>query len=69
MNGWAMLTVGSRAIQLGVLIANDIFADAIEYFLGQRSGDEDESEEEEDDDSDEEEIDLEKPRPKKRAKH
>lgn len=56
-------------IQLGVLIANDIFPDAIEYFLGQRSGDDDESEEEEDDDSDEEEIDLEKPRPKKRAKH
>ena len=56
-------------IQLGVLIANDIFPDAIEYFLGQRSGDDDESEEEEDDDLDEEEIDLEKPRPKKRAKH
>ena len=70
MNGWATLTVGSRAIQLGVLIANDIFADAIEYFLGQRgAADDDDDDDESEDDSDAEEIDLEKPRPSKRAKH
>lgn len=53
-------------------IANDIFSEAIEYFLGTASGverdldDEDEDEDEEDDDDDAEEIDLEKPRSKKR---
>ena len=51
-----------------MLIANDIFPEAIEYFLGQRSGDDDDSEDEEDEDDEEDEIDLEKPRPKK-AKH
>lgn len=57
-------------LQLGVLIANDIFPEAIEYFLGQRSGDDDSEEDEEDeDDEDEDEIDLEKPRPKKARRH
>ncbi|KAI0343987.1 hypothetical protein BDW22DRAFT_1327620 [Trametopsis cervina] len=56
---------------IGVLIGNDIFPDAIEYFLGQRGEidtDDEDSEEEDDDDDDAEEIDLEKPRVK-RAKH
>ncbi len=53
-------------MQLGILIANDIFPEAIEYFLGQRSGDDEDSEDEEDEeDEDEDEIDLEKPRSKK----
>lgn len=50
-----------------MLIANDIFPDAIDYFLGQVPDDDelgDETDDDEDDD-DEEEIDLEKPRPKK----
>ncbi|KAF8649869.1 hypothetical protein AX16_005631 [Volvariella volvacea WC 439] len=52
---------------LGIAIANEIFPEAIEYFLGNAASEEDitDSEEEEEDD-DEEEIDLEKPRPKKR---
>lgn len=56
-------------------IANDIFSEAIEYFLGTASGverdldddDDDEDEDDEDDDDDDaEEIDLEKPQSKKR---
>ena len=57
------------SVQIGILIANDIFPEAIEYFLGQRGGEDDDEDDEDEDDSDEEEIDLEKPRPKKRAKH
>jgi template-activating factor I len=52
--------------QIGVTIGNEIFPDAIEFFLGQRGDAMDSSDEEEDDDEDEDEIDLEKPRPKKR---
>ena len=65
-----MLTAAWVSLQLGVAIANDIFPEAIEYFLGQTGGDELDSEDEEDseDDDDEEEIDLEKPRPKKQKK-
>jgi template-activating factor I len=49
-----------------VAIAQDIFPEAIDYFLGNLGGDGDESEEDsEDDDDDAEEIDLEKPRTKK----
>jgi len=61
----------SDPFDLGVLIANDIFPEAIDYFLGQAGGDDidDEDEDEsEDDDESEEEIDLEKPRPKKQKK-
>ncbi|TFY83309.1 hypothetical protein EWM64_g702 [Hericium alpestre] len=51
---------------LGVLIANEVFPDAIEYFLGNANGDElDSDEEEESDDENEDEIDLEQPRSKK----
>lgn len=54
--------------QIGVTIANDVFAEAIDYFLGNVGGEEldSEDEDEEDDDDEAEEIDLEKPRPKKR---
>lgn len=54
--------------QIGVTIANDVFAEAIDYFLGNVGGEELDSEDEEDeeDDEDAEEIDLEKPRSKKR---
>lgn len=47
-------------------IANEIFPEAIEYFLGNIGGDDLDSEDEDDeDDDDAEEIDLEKPRSKK----
>ncbi|KAJ7630571.1 hypothetical protein FB45DRAFT_915903 [Roridomyces roridus] len=49
---------------LGVTIANEIFSEAIEHFLGEVDDDEVDSDEEDDDD-DAEEIDLEKPRSKK----
>jgi len=52
--------------EVGVVIANEIFPEAIEYFLGNVDGDITDSEEEDDDDDDAEEIDLEKPRSKKR---
>jgi len=53
---------------LGVVIANEVFPDAIEYFRGEAGGDElysDEEDEESDEDDENEEIDLEKPRAKK----
>ena len=50
-------------------IANDVFPEAIEYFLGHAGGEDVDSDEEDDsDDDDEEEIDLEKPRLKKQKK-
>lgn len=52
-------------MQVGIVIANEIFPEAIEYFLGNVDGDVTDSEEDDDDDDDAEEIDLEKPRPKK----
>ncbi|KAI0786099.1 hypothetical protein C8Q75DRAFT_774066 [Abortiporus biennis] len=57
---------GDDQFDIGVLIANDVFPEAIEYFLGNAGGDDIDSEDDEsDDDENEEEIDLEKPRPKK----
>ncbi|KAF9535465.1 hypothetical protein CPB83DRAFT_841799 [Crepidotus variabilis] len=52
---------------IGVIIANEVFPEAIEYFLGNVSGDSDDEDDEdsEDEDDDAAEIDLEKPRPKK----
>jgi len=55
-------------MDMGVIIANEIFPEAVEFFKGtamQNFSDDDEDEEDEEDDEDEEEIDLEKPRPKK----
>lgn len=50
-----------------MIIANEIFPEAIEYFLGNVDGEITDSEDEDDeDDDDAEEIDLEKPRSKKR---
>ncbi|KAJ7462750.1 hypothetical protein B0H11DRAFT_2054146 [Mycena galericulata] len=56
---------GPDAADLGITIANEVFPEAIEYFLGQAGGDEEMDSDDEDDDDDEEEIDLEKPRSKK----
>jgi len=56
---------------IGVLIANDIFPEVVEYFLGRAGGDDidsEEDDEDEEDEEDEEEIDLEKPRAKKQKK-
>ncbi|OBZ79082.1 NAP1-related protein 2 [Grifola frondosa] len=62
--------VAEDAYDLGVLIANEIFPDAIDFFLGKAGGDDIDSDEDEDseDDENEDEIDLEKPRPKKQKK-
>ncbi|KAI0757286.1 hypothetical protein C8Q80DRAFT_1245737 [Daedaleopsis nitida] len=59
--------VAQDPFDIGVTIANDVFPEAIEYFLGQVGGDELDSDEEDEDeeDEDEDEIDLEKPRTKK----
>ncbi|KAF8898431.1 hypothetical protein BD779DRAFT_1483917 [Infundibulicybe gibba] len=53
--------------EIGLAIGNEIFPEAIDYFLGNAGGDLDSEDEEddEDDDDDAEEIDLEKPRTKK----
>lgn len=53
---------------MGVTIANEVFPEAIEYFLGNINNEEEDSEEDdsEDDEEDDAEIDLEKPRIKKR---
>lgn len=45
-------------------ISNELFPEAIDYFLGEAAGDEVDSDDEEDDD-DAEEIDLEQPKSKK----
>jgi template-activating factor I len=51
--------------QLGIIIVNEVFPEAIEYFLGQAGGDEEVDSDDDDDDDDAEEIDLEKPKTKK----
>ncbi|KAJ7102288.1 hypothetical protein B0H15DRAFT_875671 [Mycena belliarum] len=56
---------GPDAAELGITIANEVFPEAIEYFLGTAGGDEDIDSDDEDDEDDAEEIDLEKPRSKK----
>lgn len=56
----------SNTAQIGVVIANEIFPEAIEYFLGNvNEEDITDSEEEDDEEDDAAEIDLEKPRSKK----
>jgi len=52
---------------LGIVLANELFPEAIEYFLGvnQEAGDDSDEEDSEEDDENEDEIDLEKPRTKK----
>lgn len=56
--------VANDPFEIGVTIANEIFAEAIEWFSGQAGGEED-SDSDEDSDDDAEEIDLEKPSKKK----
>ncbi|KAJ7042643.1 hypothetical protein C8F04DRAFT_1076616 [Mycena alexandri] len=51
--------------ELGITIANEIFPEAIEYFLGQAGGDDDDLDSDDEDEDDAEEIDLEKPKSKK----
>ncbi|EJF66430.1 hypothetical protein BD309DRAFT_914121 [Dichomitus squalens] len=64
-----LFEVADDPFDLGVTIANDVFPEAIEYFLGHAGGEDVDSEDDEDDDEeDEEEIDLEKPRLKKQKK-
>lgn len=49
-----------------MIIANEVFPDAIEFFMGHMDEDlTDDEDDSEDDDEDAEEIDLEKPRAKK----
>lgn len=49
-----------------MIIANEVFPDAIDFFTGQMDDDiTDDEDDSEDDDEDAEEIDLEKPRAKK----
>ncbi|KAG7099545.1 hypothetical protein E1B28_001379 [Marasmius oreades] len=56
----------SDPLEIGVSICNEIFPEAIDYFLGRAGGESlDSDEEDEDDDDDAEEIDLEKPKAKK----
>lgn len=63
-------------VQLGMVIANEVFPDAIDFYEGKVDDDdlsdvddEDEDEEDEEEDEDEEaEIDLEKPEPKKQKR-
>ncbi|KIM85488.1 hypothetical protein PILCRDRAFT_817515 [Piloderma croceum F 1598] len=56
--------IASDPFDIGMLIANEVFAEAIDYFLGNIGGDELDSDEEDSDD-DAEEIDLEKPKNKR----
>jgi template-activating factor I len=60
-------TTSTDPYDVGTTIANEIFPEAIDYFLGNAGNEEagSDDEEEESDDDDAEEIDLEKPRPKK----
>jgi len=52
-------------MEVGLVIANEVFPESIEYFLGNVENEISDSEDEEDDDDEAEEIDLEKPRAKK----
>jgi len=68
-----LFTEKKDPLELGLLIANEIYGDAIEYFTGEMGGDilsDDEDDDEEDDEDDEAaEIDLEKPEPKKQKRN
>jgi len=55
----------SDPMEVGVVIANEVFPESIEYFLGNVDNEISDSEDEDDEDDDAEEIDLEKPRAKK----
>jgi template-activating factor I len=57
--------VKQDASEIGLAISNEIFPEAVDYFLGNAGGDELDSDDEDDSDDDADEIDLEKPRLKK----
>jgi len=57
--------VAKDPYDMGIVIANEIFPEIIEYFTGHPEAGEDSDEEDSEDDEDEDEIDLEKPRTKK----
>ncbi|KAJ7275406.1 hypothetical protein B0H12DRAFT_1087120 [Mycena haematopus] len=52
-------------LDIGITIANEVFPDAIEFFLGQAGQDDEDLDSGDEDDDEAEEIDLEKPRSKK----
>ncbi|KAI6153397.1 hypothetical protein BKA82DRAFT_4089456 [Pisolithus tinctorius] len=62
--------IASDPFDIGATIANEVFPNATDHFLGTIPGDDMDSDEEseEDDDDDADEIDLEEPRPKKQKK-
>ncbi|KAH7883795.1 hypothetical protein F5I97DRAFT_1895666 [Phlebopus sp. FC_14] len=62
--------IAADPFDIGSTIANEVFVEATDYFLGNVPGDElvSDDEDSDDDDDDAEEIDLEKPRPKKQKK-
>ncbi|KAF9243912.1 hypothetical protein BU15DRAFT_86334 [Melanogaster broomeanus] len=62
--------IASDPFDIGTTIANEVFVEATDYFLGNIPSDELDSDDEEsdDDDDDADEIDLEKPRSKKQKK-
>jgi template-activating factor I len=64
------LTSSTDDYDLGLLLANELFPDAVQYFLGKVTGDDsdEDSLDSDADDSDADEIDLEKPQPKKQKK-
>lgn len=51
-----------------MIIANEIFPEATDYFLGNTGGDELDSDDEDDEDDSADEIDLEKPKIKKQKR-
>lgn len=55
--------------QIGLTIANEVFPEAVNYFLDQGNDDDIDSDDsdDEDDDDDADEIDLEKPRKKQKV--
>ncbi|EIN13651.1 hypothetical protein PUNSTDRAFT_94862 [Punctularia strigosozonata HHB-11173 SS5] len=57
--------IAEDPFDIGVQIANEVFPEAIDYFLGNMNDQDDSDDDEDDSDDDAEEIDLEKPRPKK----
>ncbi|KAJ4489614.1 hypothetical protein C8J55DRAFT_422456 [Lentinula edodes] len=51
--------------EIGLNITNEVFPEAVDYFLGEAGGDLDSDDEEDEEDDDAEEIDLEQPKSKK----
>ncbi|PCH33357.1 hypothetical protein WOLCODRAFT_135080 [Wolfiporia cocos MD-104 SS10] len=62
--------IAEDPFDIGILLANEVFPEAIDYFLGRMNPeyDSEEDDSESEDDEDEDEIDLEQPRAKKQKK-